>query len=133
MTQKFQKIFSSEFAVLALFTVVAFSLVFNTLKVIQRNYALQEQVDQLADEVALVEVQNQRLRFDIEYYKTDEYLEVEAKRRFNLSEKGEKVVFLEKDGDPEVEPVTAVESSALDEEVSNFDKWMIFFFGGGNG
>ncbi len=126
------KFFSSHAAVTGLFLIVAISLMFNTLKVIQRNYELQQQVDQLTDEVGLIKVQNQNLKFNIEYYKTDAYLEVEAKRRFNLAESGEKVVLLPKDGDLEPEVLeTTIESIQESRPVhqENFEKWMTFLFG----
>ncbi len=126
------KFLSSQTAVTGLFLVVAISLMFNTLKVIQQNYELQQKVDVLADEVALIEVQNQNLAYNIEYYKTDSYLEVEAKRRFNLAEPGEKVVFLPKDGDAEPEPTVTEAEADVDLRPSyqqNFEKWMIFLFG----
>ena len=127
------KFFDSRAAVTGLFLVVAASLIFNTYKVIERNYELQQQVDELAAEVGLIEVQNQNLKYNIEYYQTDAYLEVEAKQRFNLAEKGERVVLLPKDGDLEREELQTTVSqqvAAQPEYERNFDKWMAFLFGG---
>ena len=129
------KFLDSRMAVTGLFLVVALSLMVNTVKVIQRNYELQQDVDNLAAEVALIEVQNQNLKYNIEYYQTDAYLEVEAKQRFNLAESGEKVIFLPKDGDLEPEPLRSslsAQSSAQPEYERNFDKWIAFLFGGGD-
>jgi cell division protein FtsB len=129
-----KKLFDTRNAVFVLFVIIAFSLVYNTLKVIQRNYELQQQVDKLAAEVALIEIQNQNLKYNIEYYKTDAYLEVEAKRRFNLAESGEKVVLLPKDGDEEPEKfsssgieITTSKPKAKYQE--NLDSWLTFIFG----
>lgn len=131
MPDTYKKFFETKTAVTALFVIIALSLTYNTVKVVQRNYTLQQRVDELTDQVALVEVQNQNLAFNIEYYQTDEYLEVEAKRRFNLAEKGERVIFLPKDGDVEDVPVETGSGSELlpQQDNSNFDKWMIFLFG----
>ncbi len=130
MIEKLQKLTTSQNAVLILFMVLAFSLVFNTFKVIQKNYTLQQKVDKLSDEVALIEVQNQNLKYNIEYYKTDAYLEVEAKRRFNLAENGERVILLPKDGDPESTQQKQTQAERVEaEEKSNFQKWVVFFFG----
>lgn len=129
------KFLDSRNAVFGLFLILSISLMYNTLKVIQKNYALQSQVDLLIDEVALVEVQNQNLRYNIEYYKTDSYLEVEAKRRFSLAGSGEKVVLLAKDGDGQQEELrTTIEQrqEAKPLHQDNFEKWMIFLFGNSN-
>lgn len=129
MSRPLDKIISSQSAVLALFVVIALSLGFNTFKVIQRNYELQQNVDNLADEVALIEVQNQNLEYNIEYYKSDSYLEVESKRRFNVVGKDEHVIFLPKDSTDESSSESAQLLENSDIEHSNFDKWMIFFSG----
>ena len=129
------KFLDSRNAVTGLFLVIAISLMFNTVKVIQRNYELQEKVDNLADEVALIAVQNQNLKYNIEYYKTDAFLQSEAKRRLNLAEPGEKVILLPKDGD-----VAVADEKVADQQIDNtqplyrenFDKWMTFLFGGDN-
>ncbi len=135
MKELASKFLDSKIAVTGLFLVVAISLMFNTLKVIQRNYELQQQLDTLADEVALIEVENQNLKFNIQYYETDAYLEVEAKRRFNLAETGEKVILLPKDGDlPQEQLRTRVEEQQATQPQyeQNLDKWRAFLFGGSN-
>ena len=129
------KFLDSRNAVTGLFLVVALSLMFNPLKVVQRNYELQQQVDQLQDEVALVAVQNQNLKYNIEFYKTDAYLEAEAKRRLNLAAPGERVILLPKDGDLEQEALDDTFTEPEDprpQYQENFDKWMIFLFGSSN-
>ena len=108
---------------------------FNTIKVVQRNYELQQQVDTLADEVALIEVQNQNLKYNIEYYKTDSYLETEAKRRLNLADQGESVILLPKDGDAEPEELQQTFTEPDDPKPlyqQNFENWMTFLFGNTN-
>lgn len=131
MIDKVQKLFNSQTAVMIIFTVMATSLAFNTFNVIQRNYELQKKLDNLEDEVALIDVQNQNLKYNIEYYKTDNYLEIEAKRRFNLAGKGEGVIFLPKDGDPVFEESDSLieQSQGIDSVKSNFEKWMLFLSG----
>lgn len=132
MQQKLKKILDPTNAVFAVFLVLALSLIYNTLSVIQKNYTLQAQVDELEQEVSLIELENQNLAFNIEYFKTDAYLEVEAKRRFNLAGEGEKAVLFAKDGDLPVteeddDVVQEVEQKSQYQE--NFDAWMTFLFG----
>lgn len=132
MKDQFAKLLNSRTAVTGLFLVVALSLAFNTVKVVLRNYELQQEVDTLADEVSLIELRNQNLRYNIEYYKTDAFLETEAKRRLNLAAPGEKVVLLPKDGDIEAEDAleqAQEEAEPKPQYQENFENWMIFLFG----
>ena len=129
MLAQIKKLFDSSNVVFIIFLVMAVSLIYNTLGVIQKNYTLQQQVDELEQEVALIELENQNLGFNIEYYKTDAFLEVEAKRRFNLAEKGETVVLLEKDGDAPAEETEEIFTEESSRQQDNFDAWMTFLFG----
>lgn len=127
MNRQIDKLINSKNAVFGLFVVISISMIFNIAKVIQRNYELQQAVDRLKNEVALVEVENQNLRYNIEYYKTDSYLEVEAKRRLNLAGQNENVILLPKNGDQSIQQ--NIDGNESTEEKSNFEKWMIFLFG----
>lgn len=123
---------TAQNALFILAVIIGLSIVFDTFKIIRRNYELQKQVDTLAAEVALIEVENQNARYNIEYYKTDDYLEIEAKRRLNLVEKGEKVALLEKNGDPVAIETPGQQANKQDaQETSSFKKWMTFLAGGG--
>lgn len=109
--------------------VIAGSLIWQTVKVVQRNYTLQQQVDRLSDEVAVLELQNQRLKFDIEYFKTNEYLELAARREFNKKAVGEKVVALSKDDAvDEPLPENRIERLSKPQYQENLDEWLFFLF-----
>ena len=109
--------------------VIAGSLIWQTVKVVQRNYALQGQVDRLEDEVAVLELQNQRLKYDIEYYKTDEYLELAARKEFNKRGVGERVVALSKDDAKDIPlPEDRIDSLIKPQYQENFEQWLFFLF-----
>lgn len=109
--------------------VIAASLVWQTVKVVQRNYTLQQQVDRLSDEVAVLQLQNDQLKFDIEYYKTDEYLELAARKEFNKRGAGERVVALSKDdvSDPSL-PEDQANTLTKPQYQANLDEWLFFLF-----
>jgi len=75
---------------------VCLLLGYNTLSAVLRNYSLQERVDKLNDEITLLELENNKLKYNNEYYKTDSYLERRARESLNLHEAGEKVVVVPK-------------------------------------
>lgn len=111
---------------------IALSLSWNTARVIERNYALEQEVDSLEEEIAILDLENQNLKFNIEYYKTDDFLEIAAKEKFNKRASGERVAVFEKD---EFEPTNTALTYQPDEEPEqapdyqeNFNAWWDFLF-----
>lgn len=129
MRRLFKNLFEVNQIVRIVGIVIAISLIWQTVKVVQRNYTLQAQVDRLEDEVAVLELQNQRLKYDIEYFKTDEYLELAARKEFNKRASGESVVALSKDDatDPPL-PEDRVDTLPKSQYQENFEQWLYFLF-----
>ena len=75
-----------------LFAIIAFSLTLSTAKVIQKNYTIQKDIAALEQENEVRELENQRMKYQIAYYKSDAYLELEARRKLNKAGVGEKVI-----------------------------------------
>lgn len=84
---------------------IALGLGWNTVSAMQRNYRLQQKYDQLKAEVELAELQNQNLRYTIGYLKTDDYLELAAREKFNKALPGETMVYLPSSGAAPKAPV----------------------------
>ena len=78
--------------VVVVFVVV--SLVFGSVQAIQENFQRQIEVDTAAQEVALLEVENETIRFQNQYYQSNEYLELQARKLLNKAAPGEKVIIL---------------------------------------
>lgn len=74
----------------------ALGLGWNTVSAMQRNYRLQQKFDQLKAEVELSELENQNLKYNIAYLKTDDYRELAARDKFNKALPGETMVYLPK-------------------------------------
>ena len=117
---------------MAITIIVVVYLGWSTIGVVNRNWRLQQKVSKLQAEIELLELENERLSYDIEYYKTDEYLEKAAKEELGLRAPGEKVIILPK---REEKPKTTVlKSEGPPEGIIaragyNFDQWMSFLFG----
>lgn len=125
-----KEFFSLSNLVYLLAVAVAFVIVWQTAVVILDNYALQQEVDDLEEEVALLELENQRLTYNIEYYKTDAYLDLAARENFNLKAPGERVVYVPRSETkkPEASSEEAREQNDID-SASNVDQWLYFLFG----
>lgn len=77
---------------------IAAGLVYNTIRAMQHNYRLQQQYNQLVAEVELKELENQNLRYTIEYLKSDGYLEQAARAKAGKATNGETLVLLPTSG-----------------------------------
>ncbi len=125
-----KEFFSLNNLVYLLAVSLAFVIVWQTAIVILDNYALQQEVDDLKEEVALLELENQRLSFNIEYYKTDAYLDLAARENFNLKLSGERVVYVPRsEANKQNEPAEAADAQNNIDSASNFDQWLYFLFG----
>lgn len=116
-------------SVLAIALLVAVSWIWGTVEAIQRNFALQQQVDTLTQELSFHELENETLIFQQKYYQTDEYLELSAREHLNKSAEGEKVLILPPNTVKLASDETAEPAITPIRERSNFDQWSYFLFG----
>lgn len=104
---------------------------YNTTKVILRNYELSQKIDDLENEIAVLELENQNLEFQIGYFKTDAYLELEARDKLTKVSSGEKLLVLPDDRYDSIQTESLPSESTQDlEAVSNFKAWLDFLVGG---
>ena len=104
--------------------------VWSTIEAIQRNFALQQQVDALQQEIAVSELENKTLELQRHYYNSPEYLELSARQRLNKAAPGEKLLILPPNT---VRPAMEEQPETIGEvpitQRSNFAQWMYFLFG----
>lgn len=127
-----RNVFESQQLVQLVGFVMIVSLLWQTVRVVQKNYGLQQQVDKLNDEIAILELQNDRLRYNIEYYKTDAYLELAAREQFNKKAPGETVLVLDKDDPvdpPKPEEIQRAANKDKPQYQQNLEQWLYFLFG----
>ncbi len=112
---------------------IALTLVWNTITAMQRNYHLQQKQDQLAREVELQEIINQNLRYKISYLKTDDYMELASREKFNKTTPGEYLVYLPDSGKAQQAPVAKNTVAAPAPEPTgwqaNIKAWLRFLQG----
>lgn len=97
-----------------------------TIDVMNRNYRLQRQVDQGALDNQVIEIQNENLRLERAYYKTDEYLELSARALLGKALPGEHLVLLKR---AEVADTNQGKTNQQFEQRSNLDQWLDFLSG----
>lgn len=119
---------------LLVFAVLALLVSWSGISAIQTNYGLQKQIAQLEQENDLRKLENNNLKLTTQYYNTDEFLELAARRQFGKAAPGEKLLLVPKQvalAHTVATPDTAKEAAKAQVERStyqrNFTAWMDFF------
>lgn len=118
------------------FGVVVVLVTWSAISVVQTNYDLQKQISRLEQEVDLHQLENSNLRLRNQYFNTDQYLELQARKQFGKAAPGEKMLIVPKSVAMRhttdlLEPET---DTALPPEIEkpfyqeNFEAWMEFLF-----
>ncbi len=111
--------------------IVALSVSWASIKIIQRNYNLLKEIAVEEQQVEINEkkVANQKLLND--YYKSDDYLELAARRELNKAAPGEKLIVIPKSVAlsklPKLPAEAKTDSKEL--ETSNWQAWLDFLSG----
>jgi cell division protein FtsB len=81
---------------LLVFGVIALMVTWSTIQAIQQNYDLQKQISALKQQVAVQKLENENLKLGNQYYNTDSYLDIAARKQFGLGSPGEKLIVVPK-------------------------------------
>lgn len=122
---------------LLMFGVVALLVAWSGLNAITDNYKLQQQIAELEQENRVIELSNENMRLKNQYYRTDQYADLVARRQLGLAAPGESVLLVPEDTALSYAP--ELEASAPPDDLPaetkdlpfyhrNFNAWMDFFF-----
>ena len=113
--------------------IIALSVTWSSIKIIQKNYELEKQIGQLQQEVTIQDQTNKNQKLKNEYYKTDAYLDLAARKYFGKALPGEKLILVPADTSQkyihqEAEPVAVVKPPRTAPKfVQNWQDWINFF------
>lgn len=120
---------------LVVFGVIVLLVSWSGLRTIETNYKLQQQIARLEQQNQLSELKNSNLELSNQYYNTDQYLELQARRLFSKGAPGEKLLLVPKSVAlahtveiPEANKPEAPAQSSKPGYQRNFEAWMSFFF-----
>ncbi len=119
--------------VIAVAFLIAASWVWGSLQVMQRNFALQKEVDQKTRVLELTKLQRDSLELQKRFYQTDEYKELAARETLGLVMPGEKIVILPANSQGVLDADKAATTSSVfvsKDTTSNIEQWLNFLFGG---
>lgn len=78
------------------FGVLVLFVSYSGVKVIQTNYDLQKQMAKLEQQNQVGELENANMKFKNQYYNTDQYLELAARKQYNKGLEGESLLLVPK-------------------------------------
>lgn len=98
-----------------------------------RRYQIQKEIEDLQTQAEKKERDNEKLKGMIEYFKTDDFQEKEAKEKLSVQKEGEKVLMVKGDqsnNEPAKPEDFVAQPPALQEKDSrsNLKKWWDYFF-----
>lgn len=121
---------------LLVFGVIVLLVSWSGLGAIQSNFVLQKQVARLQQQNKVSELENTNLRLKNQYYNTDQYLELQARRQFGKAAPGETLVLVPKsvalahtvELKSENKPIISEHKPVKPTYQKNFEAWIEFFF-----
>jgi cell division protein FtsL len=95
-----------------------------------RRYQIQKEIEELKAQADKKEKDNQQLKGLINYIKTDDFQEKEAKEKLGVQKEGEKVLGIRGDRtiEKKSEDASLEKSSSVKDNRSNLKKWWDYFF-----
>jgi cell division protein FtsB len=119
---------------LAVFAVLAVLVSWSGVKVVQTNYELQRQISRLQQENEVGQLDNNNLKLKNQYFNTNAYLELAARRQFGKAAKGEKLLLIPRSvalahtvNIPKTSTPVIKNQAHQPFYQHNFESWMDFF------
>ncbi len=125
-----QEIFSPGHILLALIPVYLLLLFFGSISNLSKNWQLQQETNEKRAELAYLTLQVDNLELENQYYSSEEYQELAARRFQNKKLSGEKLVYLPENTERarRRHKSASNEEKAILNEKTNFDQWLSFLF-----
>jgi len=131
--QTLKMLFDSHNVGLYILVIIALSITWSSVKVIQKNYGLEKQITQLQQQVDVLDQQNKNQKLENQYYKTDAFLDLAARKYFGKASPSEKLILVPSEVSQKYVhsgiQVTAGSKSTKSKPkfVQNWQDWINFF------
>lgn len=115
---------------------VVVSVSFPLYRNMKQRYGLEKEMNDLQKEIDSYNKKNDSLKKAINYLKSDQFVEEQARISLGLKKPGEEVVVIKDDNknfdsttdSNEIFNIPGLEKVGVDEKKSNFSKWWDYFF-----
>ena len=93
-----------------------------------RNWTLTSRLATVNHELTLLELEVETMELENDYYSSNEYQELLARKHANKQLPGEHLVYLPDNSDAAKNKHKVSKTIVKQQEYSNFDKWLHFLF-----
>ena len=101
---------------------------FQSIQAMTRNFELTERLRTEHKSLELLKIEVEMAELENEYYKTDEYQELLARKYADKQLAGEHMVYLPTNSEEAINKHKVATSSKKEKESNNFEKWMMYLF-----
>lgn len=120
--------YNTENNLLLVAVVICGMFLSGTISALSKNWELAKKLEAQKRKKAVLELEVETLELENQFYRSEEYQELAARRQQNKVLKGEKVVFLPENSAAvknKYKPAVKIEQ----EEPSNLEQWLMFLLG----
>ena len=121
-------VFVAENTALILAVIFCLVLTFNSINAMSRNWTLMERLGEENRKLQLISIEVDTLELENDYYRTEEYQELAARKLANKQFPGEHMIYLPQNSDYAKKKHTEATVAKTEQEMSNFRKWLKFLF-----
>lgn len=127
------EVFIFDNIILIVAIVLCLAWTYGSITAMTRNWTLAQELASRQREKALLELEVETLELENEYYLSEEYQEIAARKYHNKKLPGETMVYLPANSEAAKQKDNEASSPTINttapEEKSNFAQWMAFLFG----
>ena len=126
------RFFTLNNIVMVIALLIAASWVWGSVQAMERNYALQKDLNRKERQLKLIKLQTATLQYEQNYYKSDEFKELAVRERLGLVKPGEKVLILPPNSKTaqNIDKKLSKKTTTSQVQPSNMQQWINFLFGG---
>lgn len=117
-----------ENVVLAIAIILCFVWTFQSIRAMSRNWELSEKLTAERKELELLEIEVEAAELENEYYRSEEYQELLARRELDKKLEGENMVVMPENSEKAKNKYKNVATEIVERKYSNFEKWMMYLF-----
>ena len=120
--------FTIENVVLLVAIALCLMWTYQSIAAMSRNWELSETLTTERKELELLNVEVEAAELENEYYKTEEYQELLARKFLDKKLPGENMVVLPENSEAAENKHEVIKAEKTEKEYSNFEKWMMYLF-----
>ena len=120
--------FTIDNVVLILAIILCFVWTYQSIMAMSRNWTLAEKLATEKKELELLSVEVEMNEFENEYYNSEEYQELMARKYLDKKLEGENMVVMPNNSKEAKDKHTKVSVEKIDVERSNIEKWIMYLF-----